>query len=65
MGVATYFGDDLVEAAPILGPIIYWGIKNGLSLLYFNQLRKGMNWPFNSEEPISNVNFKIGAQLTF
>ncbi len=65
MGVATYFGDDLVEAAPLFGPLLYWGIKNGLSLLYFSQVRQHMNWPFASESPMTNVTFKLGAQLTF
>ena len=65
MGIATYFGDDIVEASPLFGPLLYWGIKNGLSLLYFSQLREGMNWPFKSEAPISYVNLKLGVQLTF
>jgi len=65
MGIATYFGDDIVEASPVLGPIVYWGIKNGLSLVFANLLRDNMNWPFKSEAPLLNGTIKVGASLVF
>jgi len=40
------FGDDIVDASPFLGPLIYFALKAGLAIVFYNQIQEKMNWPF-------------------
>lgn len=59
------FGDDIVDASPLLGPLIYFALKAGLAIVFYNQVQEKMNWPFESDPPLTYETIKIGGTLTF
>ena len=59
------FGDDIVSASPLLGPVIYFALKAGLAVVFYNQIQEKMYWPFESEPPLTYETIKIGGTLTF
>jgi len=64
-GIVTVFGEDVVSSSEVLGPILYWVIKNGLTYGLFHLYRTSMNWPFKSETPLTQQAFKVGATFVF
>lgn len=59
------FGDDIVRASPLLGPLIYFALKAGLAVVFYNQVQEKMYWPFESEPPLTYETIKIGGTITF
>ena len=65
LSVTANFGAELMNTMPFFGPFVYWVLNNGLSLLYVSQMRENMNWPFDSEAPLTFLTAKIGVQIIF
>jgi hypothetical protein len=65
MGVVSKFTRDIVKGSPILGPILYFALTNGLTWGYTYALKSNMHWPFDSETPMLNNAAKIGVSLSF
>jgi hypothetical protein len=61
----TYFSDEIVNVSPVIGPILYWVLKNGLSVAFYELMKDDQFWPFDSETPLTMDTLKIGAALTF
>jgi hypothetical protein len=61
----TVFSEDILDRTAFLGPIIYFVLKNGLTYAFYNAMRYNMNWPFETEAPLTFVNYKLGVTLTF
>lgn len=59
------FGEDIVERSPVLGPIVYFILRNGVAFAAYALWRNNMNWPFYSEAPLTHETAKIGVNLTF
>ena len=64
-GGLQFFSEQIVESSPILGPLIHFALKSGVSLVYYMMQRDDMNWPFDSETPLTVESAKLGATLTF
>jgi hypothetical protein len=66
-GVAaiTVFSEDILDRTAFLGPILYFVLKNGLTYAFYNAMRYNMNWPFETEAPLTFANFKVGVSITF
>ncbi len=65
MGVVGKFAKDIVKGSPILGPILYFALTNGLTYGYYLALSNNMHWPFESEVPMLNNMGKIGVSISF
>jgi hypothetical protein len=65
MGAISHFGEDIVEASPALGPILYTLLRSGVVFGYSLLVRDNQYWPFSSETPITADGFKFGITLTF
>ena len=65
MGLISAFGDDIVRASPSFGPIFYFLLKNGLAYGFYQGVKEKMNWPFNSETPMTLETVKLGISFTF
>ena len=61
----SLYAEKIVNTSPIFGPLMYFVLKNGLAMVFFNQMRENMNWPFETETPLTYVQYKIGASITF
>lgn len=59
------FGEDIVERSPVLGPIVYFILRNGVAFATYALWRNEMNWPFHSETPLSQETARIGVSLAF
>jgi hypothetical protein len=64
-GMVSTFADDIMKSSPLFGPIIYFALKNGLAYAFYQGVKEKMNWPFNSETPMTMENIKIGVSVTF
>ncbi len=59
------FTRSIVQVSPILGSVIDVALVSGMNYLVYYFQKKNMNWPFNSETPITNEGVKIGFSLIF
>jgi opacity protein-like surface antigen len=64
-GMVSVFADDIIKSSPFFGPIFYFLLKNGLAYAFYQGLKEDMNWPFNSETPMTMENIKFGISITF
>jgi hypothetical protein len=65
MSAMTLYSEEIVNNSPLVGPLMYFVLKNGLSFLFFRAMSYNMNWPFQSETPLSSVTIRVGASITF
>ena len=67
MGVVAidYFVEEISNSSPVAGPIVNFILKNGFSYAYYQLKRNKMNWPFESETPLTYEAVKIGLKFTF
>lgn len=61
----TYFADEIVNTSPIIGPLLYFVLKNGLSYAFYAAMKTDAYWPFSSETPLRMEAAKLGVSLTF
>ncbi|RLD00429.1 MAG: hypothetical protein DRI65_16415 [Chloroflexota bacterium] len=64
-GTLQFFSEQIVDVSPVIGPILHFVLKSGVSLGYYMLLREDMNWPFDYETPLTVESFKLGAAITF
>jgi hypothetical protein len=65
LGMVSVFSEDIVNSSPIFGPLMYFLLKNGVMYALYQGYRDKMNWPFNSETPLTFETYKLGVSLTF
>lgn len=59
------FVDEVIDSSPYAGPIVNFLLKNGYSYAFYLLKKEKMNWPFNTEAPLTYETFKIGVTFTF
>lgn len=59
------YGERIVGASPVLGPLLYFFLQNGITYVFYTQMRDSMNWPFETETPLTFESLKLGVSLTF
>lgn len=59
------FVEEITERTPFAGPIINFLLKSGYSYGFYLLKKDKMNWPFNTETPLTHESFKIGVTFTF
>jgi hypothetical protein len=64
-GGLQFFSEQIVNISPVIGPVLHFVLKSGVSLAYYMLLREDMNWPFGYETPLTVESFKLGAAITF
>jgi len=65
VGAVSRFGREIVEASPVLGPIVYALLRSGIAYGYYLLVRDEQYWPFRSETPMTATALKMGLRLTF
>jgi hypothetical protein len=63
--VVATFAEEIVESSPVLGPILYFLLRNGVAYGFFYAFRGEMNWPFPSETPFMTHTIKLDASIRF
>ncbi|MDP2364340.1 MAG: hypothetical protein Q8M94_11310 [Ignavibacteria bacterium] len=64
-GLLDGFIHEVFESSPAAGPIVNFLLKNALAYGLYELRQEKMNWPFNSEAPISYDQFKFGVTVVF
>jgi len=64
-GVVMWFGEDILAASPTIGPIMIFVIRGAVAWGIYQLWREEMNWPFNSETPLTHETAKFGLNFTF
>jgi hypothetical protein len=65
MSLISVFSQDIISTSPLLGPMIYFALKNGLGYLFYMKMKENMHWPFGSEKPLTMESLRVGFTLTF
>lgn len=64
-GGLQYFSEEIMSGSPVVGPILHFLLKSGVSYLYYAGLQDDMNWPFGGETPLTVEAAKLGLTYTF
>ena len=59
------FIDEVADSSPYAAPVINFLLKNGFSYAFYALKKEKMNWPFNTEAPLTYETFKLGVTFTF
>ena len=59
------FIDEVLDHSPKAAPIVNFLLKNALSYGIYELRQSKMNWPFNTEPPLSYNQFKFGVTIVF
>jgi hypothetical protein len=59
------FVDEVLDSSPTAGPIVNFVLKNAYNYAFYLLKKEKMNWPFNSETPLTYETFKFGVTFTF
>jgi hypothetical protein len=60
-GVVSFFSADMLDNSPTLGPIMVFALRTAIAWGFYQLLREEMNWPFNSETPLTHETLKFGV----
>lgn len=55
----------IMETSPYAGPVVAFVLKNALSYGVYELREEKMNWPFDSDTPLSLDQFKFGITFNF
>lgn len=59
------FTKEIMDRVPAAGPIMNFILKNGFAYGFYLLKKDKMNWPFDTETPLTYETFKVGVTLTF
>jgi hypothetical protein len=65
IGLADSFVEEVRDASPVAAPIINFLLKNGVAYGFYMLQKDKMNYPFNSETPLTYETFKVGVTFVF
>jgi hypothetical protein len=57
--------ESVLASSPLFTPIFHFLLKNSLSFLLYQVLKKNSHWPFRSEPPLTIATIKAGFALGF
>ncbi len=60
-----HFIEEIIDRSPLSGPIVNFILKNAYSYAFYTLRKEDMNWPFESETPLTYETFKFGFSFTF
>jgi hypothetical protein len=63
--VVDKFVDEVLDSTPKAAPVVNFFLKNALSYGIYELRQSKMNWPFNTEPPLSYDQFKLGVTFVF
>ena len=64
-GAVQFFSERIIDSSPIIGPLLHFALKTGISYAYYMASRQDMAWPFDMETPLTTESVKLGATITF
>lgn len=65
IGLLDEFVDEIKDSSPMAAPIANFVLKNAFSYAIYQLRKDKMNWPFESETPLTYDTIKFGVTFTF
>jgi len=65
LGLTDEFIDRIIDSSPKAAPIVNFLLKNAITYGFYILQRDKMNFPFDSERPLTFETFKIGVSVAF
>lgn len=62
-GIDFFTEGVLLKSVPRITPIFYFLLKNGLSYFFYTLKQDKMNWPFNTETPLTTQAIKFNLNI--
>jgi hypothetical protein len=59
------FIDEIFESSPSAAPVVNFMLKSALTYGMYELRKDKMNWPFNSDSPLTYDQFKFGLTFIF
>jgi len=63
--ITNYFLEEIIDSSPAAGPILGFLLQNGYSYAFYLLKRDNMNWPFETEAPLTFETLKFGLRFSF
>lgn len=64
-GALTFFINEITDSTPEAGPVVRFLLLNAYSYAFHILKQENMNWPFDTETPLTYETFKVGVTFTF
>jgi hypothetical protein len=65
LGLLDNFIDEITDSSPYVAPVVNFILKNGFSYAFYTLKKEKMNWPFETEAPLTYETFKFGITFSF
>ena len=63
--IVSFFGDKLLESSPSIAPIFIFVLKSAVAWGIYQLWREEMNWPFDSETPLTHETLRFTLAFNF
>jgi hypothetical protein len=57
--------ESILSSSPLLAPVFSFFVRNAISYLFYQAIRRNSFWPFRSEPPLSIATLKAGFAIRF
>jgi hypothetical protein len=65
MGLLNHFIDEVADSSPLSAPLVNFILKGAYSYAFYSLQKDKMNWPFDTETPLTFETVKFGVTFTF
>lgn len=65
MGIVDHFIHKIERSSPAAAPIVNFILKNAYAYGFYLLKKDRMNWPFETESPMTIESFKVGVTFSF
>lgn len=70
VGIAAFLlssqgAESILSSSPFFTPVFSFIVRNGISFLFYEAIRRNSFWPFRSEPPLSIATLKAGFAIAF
>jgi hypothetical protein len=63
--IVSFFGEKLLDSSPSIAPIFIFVVKSAVAWGIYQLWREEMNWPFDSETPLTHETLKFTVAFNF
>ena len=65
LGLLEHFIDEVADSSPLSVPLVNFLLKGAYSYAFYSLNKEKMNWPFDTETPLTFETVKFGVTFTF
>lgn len=65
LGLLDHFIDKVADSSPLSVPFVNMILKGAYNYAFYSLQKDKMNWPFDTETPLTFDTFKVGVTFTF